>query len=230
MFFMDCGVGYLTGTAKTIPQIRCYICAVIPLQEEKKLFAQIIRHLQQRISLTAEEQQYFCSLLQVRRLQPRQYLLQEGALCRYESYVCQGMLRSFYVDEQGNDHTLHFAMEDWWITDLGSFVLEQPASRNIVALEPCILLQIDKKSREELFGRIPAMERFWRIINERAVMAQDQRILDNIALSGAERYEALLAKYPTLEQRLSQKHIASYLGMTPVFLSRIRKNNSKRRK
>lgn len=211
-------------------QIHRYICRVIPVPEQELLFAQIIRHLQQRISLTADERQYFCSLLQVRRLLPKQYLLQEGELCRYESYVCQGMLRSFYVDEQGNDHTLHFAMEDWWITDLGSFVLERPASRNIVALEPCTLLQIDKKSREALLGKIPAMERFWRILNERAVMAQDQRILDNIALSGAERYAALLAKYPTLEQRLPQKHIASYLGMTPVFLSRIRKNNSRPRK
>lgn len=203
---------------------------MIALPEQEQLFARIIRHLQQRISLTTDEQQYFCSLLKVQRLLPRQYLLQEGEVCRYESYVCQGMLRSFYVDDRGNDHTLHFAMEDWWITDLTSFVLQQPASRNIVALEPSFLLQIDRKSLETLFDRIPALERFWRLINERAVMAQDQRILDNIALSGAERYEALLSKYPTLDQRLPQKYIASYLGISPVFLSRIRKANSKPRR
>ena len=197
--------------------------------DQKTLFSQILRHVLVRIELTEEEQQFFCSLLSVRKLLPKQYLLQEGDICKYESFVCEGFLRSFYVDDQGNDHTLHFAMEDWWIADLTSLVLQKPASRNIVALEPSVLLQIEKKNLDQLLTQVPAFERFWRIINERAVMAQDQRILDNIVLSGAARYEALLKKYPAIEQRMPQKHIASWLGITPVFLSQIRAKHTKKK-
>ncbi|MBW8686673.1 Crp/Fnr family transcriptional regulator [Chitinophaga rhizophila] len=187
------------------------------------LHQQIIRHVQQRINLTAEQQERFTGLLTLRRLLPRQYLLQQGEVCRYESYVCNGFLRSFYVDDDANDHTLHFAMEDWWISDSSSFIPQIPSSINIVALEPCTVLQIDKAGLETLFDEAPPFERFWRILNQQALISQDQRILNAISMTGAQRYEALINKYPTLEQRLPQKHIASFLGITPVFLSQIRK-------
>lgn len=183
----------------------------------------ILDHVQRRIALTPAEQDHFVSLLKIRRLLPRQYLVQQGDICRYENYVCKGFLRSFYVDEKGNDHTLHFAMEDWWITDSTSYHLQVPATRNIVALESSVLLQIEKDDLEQLYRDIPAFERFWRILEQKSGIAQDQRILNAISMTGAERYEALVARYPTLEQRMPQRHIASYLGITPVFLSQIRK-------
>ncbi|SFN02502.1 cAMP-binding domain of CRP or a regulatory subunit of cAMP-dependent protein kinases [Chitinophaga sp. YR627] len=185
---------------------------------------QIIDHVQQRIRLTSAEQERFVGLLHFRRLLPRQYLLQQGEVCRYENYVCSGFLRSFYTDEAGVDHTLHFAMEDWWISNSTSFISQQASRINIVALEPCAILQIDKTGLDQLFDDVPAFERFWRILNQQALISQDQRILNNISMSGAERYEALITKYPNLEQRLPQKFIASFLGITPVFLSQIRKN------
>ncbi|ACT92538.1 putative transcriptional regulator, Crp/Fnr family [Dyadobacter fermentans DSM 18053] len=183
----------------------------------------ILGHVQRRIALTPAEQDHFVSLLKIRRLLPRQYLVQQGDICRYENYVCKGFLRSFYVDEKGNDHTLHFAMEDWWITDSTSYHLQVPATRNIVALESSVLLQIEKDDLEQLYRDIPVFERFWRILEQKSGIAQDQRILNAISMTGAERYEALIARYPTLEQRMPQRHIASYLGITPVFLSQIRK-------
>lgn len=186
----------------------------------------IIDHVLRRIELTAAEQAHFVSLLKVRRLLARQYLVQQGDVCQYESYVCKGFLRSFYVDEKGNDHTLHFAMEDWWISDSTSFHLQVPATRNIVALEASVLLQIEKNDLEQLYKDIPIFERFWRILEQKGGIAQDQRILNAISMTGAERYEALITKYPTLEQRMPQRHIASYLGITPVFLSQIRKQLS----
>lgn len=186
----------------------------------------IIDHVLRRIELTAAEQAHFVSLLKVRRLLPRQYLVQQGDVCQYESYVCKGFLRSFYMDEKGNDHTLHFAMEDWWISDSTSFHLQVPATRNIVALEASVLLQIEKNDLEQLYKDIPVFERFWRILEQKGGIAQDQRILNAISMTGAERYEALITKYPTLEQRMPQRHIASYLGITPVFLSQIRKQLS----
>ncbi|CAG5072490.1 hypothetical protein DYBT9623_04170 [Dyadobacter sp. CECT 9623] len=186
-------------------------------------FKTIINHFLKRIPLTPEEQEYVCSLIKIRHLLPRQYLVQQGEVCRFESFVVKGFLRSFYVDSKGNDFTLHFAMEDWWISDSASFVREIPATRNIVALEPTTVLQLDKVSIEMLYRQVPVFERFWRIMNESACLAQDERILNAIMMSGAARYEALLSKYPGIEQRLPQRHIASYLGITPVFLSKIRK-------
>lgn len=197
-----------------------------PLENESELFRMILDHVLRRIDLTEAEQAHFVSVLKIRRLLPRQYLVQQGEVCKYESYVCKGFLRSFYVDEKGNEHTLHFAMEDWWISDSMSLHLQVPATRNIVALEASTLIQIEKNALEQLYLDVPAFERFWRIMEQKAAIAQDQRILNAISMTGAERYEALITKYPTLEQRLPQRHIASYLGITPVFLSQIRKNRS----
>ncbi|WP_426294684.1 Crp/Fnr family transcriptional regulator [Dyadobacter endophyticus] len=197
------------------------------MEKDPALQRMIIDHFLRRIELTATEQAHFVSILKVRKLLPRQYLVQQGDVCQYESYVCKGFLRSFYVDEKGNDHTLHFAMEDWWISDSTSFHLQVPATRNIVALEASVLLQIEKNDLEQLYKDIPAFERFWRILEQKGGIAQDQRILNAISMTGAERYEALVTKYPTLEQRMPQRHIASYLGITPVFLSQIRKQLSR---
>jgi CRP-like cAMP-binding protein len=187
----------------------------------------ILEHVSVRVALTEEEKLLFCDALTLRQILPKQYLLQQGDICRHESFVCKGCLRSFYVDDQGNEHTLHFAMEDWWISDLKSYIRHEPATRNIIALEPVIVLQIERHKREELLKKVPALERFWRILNEHASMAQDERILGSITETGAQRYKALLEKYPTIDQRLPLKHIASYLGITPVFLSQIRRQNAK---
>lgn len=197
------------------------------LKTNPELYQFILNHILKRINLTVTEQEHFCSLLTIRKILPRQYLVQQGDVCKHESFVCDGFLRSFYVDDKGNDHTLHFAMEDWWISDSTSFIKQISATRNIVALEPSTLLQIDKTSLDKLYTDIPAFERFWRIMNENACMTQDQRILNAISMTGSERYEALIKKYPTLEQRMPQKYIASFLGITPVFLSQIRKGNVK---
>jgi CRP/FNR family cyclic AMP-dependent transcriptional regulator len=204
-----------------------YLLIIMTNSNNLHLYQLILAHVLKRIDLTADEQQHFCSILSIKQVLPRQYIVQQGDVCRYESYVCKGFLRSFYMDEKGEDHTLHFAMEDWWITDATSFLKQEPATRNIVALEPSTLLQIDKQAMEQLYTDIPAFEKFWRILNQNSTMAQDQRILNAISMTGAQRYEALIQKYPTLEQRMPQKHIASYLGITPVFLSQIRKNASR---
>lgn len=191
------------------------------------LHRMILDHVLKRIDLTSSEQHHFCSFLKVKKLLRNQFLVEQGEICNHESYVCNGFLRSFQVDEKGNDHTLHFAFEDWWITDSTSFVQQIPSTRNIVAQEASILLQLDKESIEQIYKDIPKFERFWRILDQNAAIAQNQRILNAISMSGAELYQALILKYPTLEQRLPQKHIASYLGISPVFLSQIRKGELK---
>lgn len=183
---------------------------------------QILAHIARHVSLTATEQELFTSLLGIRRLLRKQFLLQAGDICRYESYVLEGCVRSFFVDDKGVEHTLHFALEDWWITDLESFLHQTAAQVNIEALTPVTVLQLDKPSLERLYTEVPVFERFFRILHQNAYLAQNRRILNNISLSGEARYIDLLERYPQLVQRVPQKYIASYLGITPVFLSQIR--------
>jgi CRP-like cAMP-binding protein len=182
----------------------------------------ILAHIARHVSLTAAEQELFISLLGIKRLLRKQFLLQAGDVCRHESYVLEGCLRSFYVDDKGDEHSLHFALEDWWITDLESFLHQTAARVNIEALTPVTVLQLDKASLERLYAEVPAFERFFRILHQNAYLAQNRRILNNISMTGEARYIDLLERYPQLVQRVPQKYIASYLGITPVFLSQIR--------
>lgn len=182
----------------------------------------ILAHVSRYVPLSAAEQELFTSLLTVKRLLRKQFLLQAGDICRHENYVLDGCVRSFFVDDKGDEHTLHFALEDWWITDLESFLHQIPAVVNIEALTPVTVLQLDKPSLERLYTEVPAFERFFRILHQNAYLAQNKRILNNISMTGEARYTDLLERYPKLVQRVPQKYIASYLGITPVFLSQIR--------
>lgn len=177
--------------------------------------------------LAEEEQAFFLSLIKERRLLRKQFLVQEGDVCKYESFVVQGCLRTFYVDAKGVDYTISFSVEDWWAADLDSFLHGTPARWNIEALEPTQVLSIEKQHLNLLYQEVPAFERFFRILHQQAFIAQTNRILWDISLSGAERYEAFLAAYPSIAQRVAQKYIASYLGITPVFLSQLRRPREK---
>lgn len=198
------------------------------MQEQIDIAARqsILAQLEKHITLTPAEQELLLSFFQVKKLRRRQYLLQAGDVCKYESFVIEGCLRSFYVDDNGDEHTLHFAIEDWWISDLGSFLRQQPAAVHIEALSPVTVLQLDLPALEQLYHRIPAFEKYFRILHQNAYIAQNERILHNISMTGAQRYEAFLKKYPALPQRIPQKYLASYLGITPVFLSQIRAKNT----
>ena len=186
----------------------------------------LINHVLKRINLSTDEQTHFTSLFTFRKILPRQYLLQQGEICKYEFFIVEGFLRSFFVDELGAQHTLNFAFEDWWISDTKSFIHLLPSEINIIAHEPTTVMQIEKKALDKLYLDFPIFDRFWRLLNQNFNLSQSERILNAISMNGAERYHALLAKYPKIESRLAQKHIASYLGITPVFLSMIRRAHS----
>ncbi|RPD42028.1 Crp/Fnr family transcriptional regulator [Chitinophaga barathri] len=193
-----------------------------------RMFDKILAHVAKHISLTQEEQQLFTSLLKPRKLLRRQFLVQAGDICRYESFIVSGCLRSYITDADGQEHVLHFAIEDWWISDFGSFLHHTPSQTNIEALEPVETLQLDLASLERLYREIPAFERFFRILHQNAYLAQNERILSGISRTAMERYEAFLKRYPAIAARVPQKHLASYLGMTPVFMSQLRKKRMER--
>jgi|SRR5579859_6290870 len=183
----------------------------------------ILQHVAMHISLTPHEKTFFTGLLKPRSFRRRQFLLQAGDVCRHESFLVSGCMHAYYTDRNGDDHVLHFAIEDWWISDFQSFLDGKPAQINIEALEPTWVLQLDHPGLESLYREVPAFERFFRILHQNAYLAQNQRILNNISQTAPERYEAFLERYPQLAERVPQKYLASYLGMTPVFLSQIRK-------
>lgn len=187
----------------------------------------ILRNVSRHITLTADEEMILRSLLGYRRIRRRQYLLQEGDICRHENYVLSGCLRAYYVDDEGFEHITQFAIEDWWISDLGSFLTQTPATLTIDALEDSEVLQIDLPSLEQLYTKVPKFERFFRILLQNAFVAQQRRILDGIALTAEERYHEFASRYPGFLRRIPQKHVAAYLGITPEFLSRIRRKESR---
>ncbi|HEY8512319.1 MAG TPA: Crp/Fnr family transcriptional regulator [Cyclobacteriaceae bacterium] len=188
------------------------------------MHSSLLAYASRYIDLTQEEAEYFVSLFRHRKLLKRQFLLQAGDICRYETFVVNGCLRAYFVEPSGSFHIVQFAVEDWWTSDLNSFWNQTPAILNIDALEPTDVLQIEKENLDRLYKEIPKTERMFRMMLTKAFIAHQQRIIDNLCKPAMERYLAFLEKYPNISQRVPQAQIASYLGMTPEFLSQIRRN------
>ena len=186
------------------------------------MYQRILAYISNYISLNQEETDTFTSFLKVRKLLTRQFLLQAGDICKTENFVNKGCLKAFYIDMDGNEHIVQFALEDWWISDLHSFLTQTPAVFHIEVLENCELIQIDYNSIETLYTKIPKFERFFRIIFQKAYIAAQQRVISTISKTAEERYLEFIQRYPNIEQRVPQYMVASYLGFTPEFLSKIR--------
>lgn len=191
------------------------------------MYELILKNIGRYIQLTAEEEEYFTSILQIRLLRKRQYLVQAGDICRHECFVNKGCLRAYHIDEKGFEHVVMFGIEDWWISDMYSLITGEPALMSVDALEDSELILIEKNAFEDLLNRIPKFERFFRIILQRAFVAQQKRIIENMSLSAEDRYTGFIKKYPSLEHRIPQHQIASFLGITPESLSRIRRQMMK---
>ncbi|MEK6153094.1 Crp/Fnr family transcriptional regulator [Flavobacteriaceae bacterium 3-367] len=174
------------------------------------------------ITLTTEEKDILVSKLTYRSYLKGQYLVQQGDICLYDSFVVKGCLRTFHVDPEGHEHIVRFAIENWWTADMGSFINRTPADYNVQCLEPTEVLQFSYDTLQELFALIPSFERFFRIIVQNAFVASEKRIVRNFSLPAKERYLIFSDLYPQLEQRVPQYMIASYLGITKQYLSEIR--------
>ncbi|MDN3658595.1 Crp/Fnr family transcriptional regulator [Ferruginibacter paludis] len=183
----------------------------------------IIKNINQYIQLNDIEANYFLSLLYPKTIKRKEYLLRPNEICKYESFITKGCLRSYTIDDAGLEHIVMFAVEEWWTGDLYSFLTQTPGNFIIDALEDTELLQISKDDLEKLYECVPKFERFFRLILQNAFVAQQQRINQNLSFTAEERYLHFIKKYPQLEQRLAQKQVAAYLGITPEFLSMIRR-------
>ncbi|MDO1447006.1 Crp/Fnr family transcriptional regulator [Rhodocytophaga aerolata] len=190
------------------------------------MYELFFEHFTKKVALTKEEEQQIQTYLTPKKLRKKQYLLQEGDVCKAIAFVEKGVLRQYSVDEAGNEHILQFALEGWLISDLYSFLTGEPASYHIDALEDSELVLISQTAHEQLLTNVPKYETFTRLTITGAYIAMQRRLTSIISLPVEERYMGLTSLYPDIVQRVPQHMIASYMGLTPETLSRIRRRLS----
>ncbi|ELR70215.1 cAMP-binding protein [Fulvivirga imtechensis AK7] len=191
-------------------------------------FSLIIDNINKHISLNSEEQDYFTSLLEVQQVKRRAFLVRKGEIARYTYFITKGCLRNYEIDREGTIHIGLFAVEDWWISDLQSFLTQTPSFGFVDAIEETEVMRLSKSNYESLFEKVPQFERFFRIIHQNAFIALKNRLIDNLSLTAEGRYLNFIDKYPQFNQRIPQKQIAAYLGITPEFLSMLRSRMARR--
>ncbi len=181
-----------------------------------------LNYIRQYVSLNPDEEALLLEKSRVKKYRKGQYVVQNGEICRYENFVLSGCLKTFYIDTEGQEHIVMFAIENWWTSDLGSFITQTAADLDVQCIEDTTLLQFSYDELEKLYVAIPKLERFFRLIIQKALVATLKRLVNNFSLPAKERYLRFREQYPQIEQRVPQYMIASYLGITKEFLSKIR--------
>ncbi|HWB93860.1 MAG TPA: Crp/Fnr family transcriptional regulator [Puia sp.] len=186
------------------------------------MFDEIDRFVAKYIHLTPQESEFFHALLRHRRIPKKTFLLQEGEICDFEAFIIHGCIRTYYLDKEGVETILLFAVEDWWASDITSFSERTPSNLFIETIEDCELLTIDYAGKTRLFEKIPAFERMFRLLVQRSLGVLQARFYSSISQTAEERYLQFLEKYPNMAQRVPQHQIARYIGVSPEFLSKVR--------
>lgn len=181
-----------------------------------------IKYIQRTIALSAAELAEFMSAFHLKKVKKKQFIIQPDFTAKYRTYVVQGAFRSYVIDQNGVDHTIQFAMEDWWVSDYNSYIYQKPATMFVVALEDSTVLQIDFETEQHLKKTNHKFETFFRIVAERTAAFHQRRIVSSLTRTAEERYNDFVETYPSVANRLPQYALASYLGMTREFLSKIR--------
>ncbi len=179
------------------------------------------------LALSPDERKVMTEHFKPKKLRRRQYFLQEGDVCRYSGFIVKGAAKTFTVDEKGHEHILKLSVEDWWLADFESYYKLTPSRFNIEALEDMELLQVTNAVVEAFIKPIPAFSAMQNVLSQNNTIAAQKRMQSSISQTGEERFQQLVQDYPHFLQRFPQSLIASYLGLTPESLSRIRKNSVK---
>jgi CRP-like cAMP-binding protein len=192
------------------------------------MFEVLFSNIRQKIEITDKEEEICRSLFIPKKLRKRQYLLQQGDVSKYTAFVEKGLLRSYVIDDKGSELIMQFAPEGWWIGDMYSSITGEPAENTIDAIEDSELLLLTSQAHEELLKQAPIFERFFRLLLQNSFIAMQRRLRGNIIQTAEEKYKNFIRLYPNIAQRVPQHNIASYLGITPESLSRIRKQMAER--
>lgn len=190
------------------------------------MYELFFKEFNQKVALTPEDEALIKQYLSPKKLRKKQYLLQEGDVCKFIAFVEKGALRQYTIDDGGNERIIQFALEGWTISDLYSFLTKESATYHIDALEDCELVLISKSAHEELLQKVPKYETYTRLQITGAYIAMQRRLTSIISTSPEERYAGFMALYPNIAQRVPQHMIASYMGLQPETLSRIRRRIS----
>ncbi len=191
------------------------------------MYDRYFENFKKRVPLTEEDQESIKSYLTVKKLRKRQYLLQEGDVCKFVAFVEKGALRLYRVHEDGTEHIVQFALDGGFMTDLYSFLTNEPSIYNIDAIEDSELVLISRPASDELRKLSAKYQEFIFQATSEAYIQLERRITSTISLGLEERYQDLITNYPDIIQRVPQHMIASYMGLTPETLSRVRKRISK---
>ena len=185
-------------------------------------FTPVLQYISRYVDLTEEEKRQLTTFFKITKVRKRQFIVQPGFVCKHKSYVVKGAFRGYLVDNEGKEHTLAFAIEDWWISDYSSLIYQEPATLFVEALEDSILIQIDYEDEQTFLKQIPKLEKFERIITQRSLAFHQKRMLSNFTKTAEERYNEFMSKYSAIAKRVPQYALASYLGFSNEYLSRIR--------
>ena len=186
-------------------------------------YKSLVEHINKKVNLSAEEEAFLITKLKLRTFLKGQYIVQEGDVSIYQTFIISGKVRTFYLDNNGNEHVISFGIENWWAGDICSFTTRTPAEFNTQCLEQTTVVQISYDNMELLYQEIPKLERYFRVIIQAAYGNMSKRIVRNHSMTAKERYLLFLESYPDIVQRVPQYMIASYLGITKEFLSSIRR-------
>ncbi|MBB6371981.1 Crp/Fnr family transcriptional regulator [Chryseobacterium shigense] len=181
------------------------------------------RHIREYIEISDEKLEKYSSAFKIEKIKKKEFLLKEGDICEAEGFVLNGCLKVFRTDKNADEQILYFGIENWWISDIDSFINKIPSQLNIQAIEDSEILLISKEDKERLYQEIPEIERLMRLKFQMSIIALQRRIIDNLSKPSDERYQDFLKEYPKTAHRLTNIQIAAYLGVTPEFISRIRR-------
>ena len=190
--------------------------------------ASLQKHIKKHTQISDENLEKFSNAFTLQKVAKKEFLLKEGEICQFEGFVTGGCFKVFHSDQNGTEHTLYFAIEDWWVADVDSFTNSNPSQLNIQALENSEVLLISKQNKEKLYQEIPEIEKLFRIMSQKNLVALQRRMIDNLSKTAEQRYLDFLAKYPKITQRLTNIQIAAYLGVSPEFVSKIRRKITKK--
>lgn len=184
--------------------------------------ALFLENMRRHLRLSEEEEAVVLSKLRPVNLKRREFLLKQGQVARELAFVVEGCLRAYALDDNGFEHILQFAPAGWWISDMSSVISKRESLLNVDAIKPSQVLLLSREDQLALFDEVPKLERYFRVLTENGLVSSRMRLIENLSLTARQRYQRFCQTYPNLINEIPQKYIASFIGVTPEFLSKIR--------
>ena len=185
-------------------------------------YSSFLNYINNYIDLTEKEIAFLRSNTNYKKYLKGHYIVQQGAVCKHTNFIISGCTKNFYVDQQGQEHIVTFAIENWWSADLSSFITQTPSDFNVKCIEATEVIQFTYLNQDKIFQNIPKMETLFRKLLEKALVSSQKRIVNNFSLSAKDQYLYFKKQFSTIEQRVPQYMVASYLGISKEFLSKIK--------